>query len=782
MFHDVGMRERLTQPRLAREDGLVPYELDGHALPHIYVVNDLAVELHDDQKQHYLDLLRIMWLIRHFESTARQRNVEGNLSGATHFSEGEEAVPAGVCAVLGHDDDITSTHRGHGHCLARSLWEADGADQMQEVCNKTVAELLGKETGYCCGRGGSMHIADVESGNLGATGIVAGNLPVAVGAGLAHKYRDERNVVACFHGDGATNNGAWHESLNAAAALLDGLPVVFVCINNGFGMSVPFNRASVPEAPRAANVSDVITRALGYGMAGILVDGMDPLAVEHAARIASETAREMGIPVLIEAQATRLHGHTMSDQQTYRTKDEKTKWGEVDPLVSFPRRLVDCGTVTQHEVDAIRDEALEMITKAFEFADESRFPEFEGYEKSVYVPLNAEVLEKGRSDDDRLRPRMHEIENAIRAELREGLDLSTPEGQVRAAMVTTGAGKSKTYSDKHRVPVLSYAQAIAQATQEEMERDGSVYLLGEDVGMYGGAYAASRGLYAQFGSKRVIDSPISESMIAGAAVGAALKGLRPIHEFQYGDFMTQASDQIIHNAAYTVSMFARKTGVPLVYRSQGGLGRCLGQHHSESLEYMFINIPGVYVVMPATPYDAKGLLKASIRDDNPIIFLEHKLLYSGTWGPVPEEDYLIPIGVADVKREGTDVTIVTYSRMVNFAMEAAIQLAERGIEAEVIDVRSLKPLDTLTCVKSLRKTGRLLTLTEGYGPCGVAEYLESEIVHYRLDDGTSGFDYLDAEPVQLSCRPAPVGRAESLEAGMIPLPSDIVATCEKLAG
>lgn len=316
MFHDVGMHERLVQPKLAREDGLMPYKIDGRVLPHIYVVDSLAVKMDESEKDRYLAFLRIMWLIRHFESVARQRNIDGNLSGATHFSEGEEAVPTGVCAVLGDTDDITSTHRGHGHCLARSLWMTNGdAGKMQEVCNRTAAELLGKETGYCCGRGGSMHIADIESGNLGATGIVAGNLPVAVGAGLAHKYREQHNVVACFHGDGATNNGAWHESLNAAAVLLDGLPVVFVCINNGFGMSVPFNRASVEEAPRAANISDVVVRALGYGMAGILVDGMDPLAVEHAAKIAADTARELGIPVFIEAQATRLHGHTMSDHK-----------------------------------------------------------------------------------------------------------------------------------------------------------------------------------------------------------------------------------------------------------------------------------------------------------------------------------------------------------------------------------------------------------------------------------------------------------------------------------
>lgn len=780
MFHDSGMQARLTQPRLVREDGLTAYRLDGHALPNTFVVDPIAVRVDQELRGHYTDILRIMWLIRHFESVARKRNLEGRLSGATHFSEGEEAVPTAVCAVLGAEDDITSTHRGHGHCLARSLWRARSPEAVQEVCNRTAAELLGKDTGYCRGRGGSMHIADVESGNLGATGIVAGNVPVAVGAGLAHRYLADGGIVVCFHGDGATNNGAWHESLNAAATLLDGLPVVFVLINNGFGMSVPFNRASVSDAPRAANVSDAVVRAIGYGMAGILVDGMDPLAVEYAAGIAADTARQLSMPVLIEAQATRLHGHTMSDQQTYRTKEEKARWAEADPLVSFPQRLVDSGTASQKQVDDVRDEALEVITRAFEFADESPYPDFEEYMRSVYVPLDPGADEQGRQDEAILKPRVREIEDAVRLQMREGLDLTTPEGEVRAAMVTVGAGRAKELQERFGMPVLPYSQAVADAMGREMERDGTVYLLGEDVGMYGGAYAASRGLYHRFGPRRVIDSPISESMIAGAAVGAALKGLRPVHEFQYGDFMTQASDQIIHNAAYTVSMFARKTGLPLVYRSQGGLGRCLGQHHSESLEYMFINIPGIYLVMPATPYDAKGLLTAAIRDDNPVIFLEHKLLYSGTWGPVPADDYVVPLGLADIKRPGRDVTIVTYSRMTHFALEAALRLAGEGIEAEVVDVRSLKPLDAATCAESVRKTGKLVTLTEGYGPCGVAEYLESETVHYRFEDGASGFDYLDAEPVQLSCAPAPIGRAETLEAGAIPLPSDIARACRSL--
>ncbi len=236
--------------------------------------------------------------------------------------------------------------------------------------------------------------------------------------------------------------------------------------------------------------------------------------------------------------------------------------------------------------------------------------------------------------------------------------------------------------------------------------------MGEDVGLYGGAYGATRGLSKEFGDWRVLDTPISEATIGGAAVGAAMAGMRPIAEIMYVDFTPLAMDQIANQGAKNRYMFGGKTSVPMVIRTEGGAGRAIAAHHCQSLEALWTHFPGIYVVMPSTPYDAKGLLKAAIRDDNPVMFIEHKMLY-GQKGPVPEEDYIIPLGVADIKRPGKDITLVTYSRMVHRALEAAEILAKEGIDVEVIDLRTLKPLDIDTIIASVKKTGRFVGVIGG---------------------------------------------------------------------
>jgi len=296
----------------------------------------------------------------------------------------------------------------------------------------------------------------------------------------------------------------------------------------------------------------------------------------------------------------------------------------------------------------------------------------------------------------------------------------------------------------------------AEAMREEMLRDPRVYIMGEDVGLYGGAYGATRGLFDEFGPERVKDTPISEALIGGAAVGAAMTGLRPVAEIMYVDFTPLAMDQIANQGAKNRYMFGGKTKVPMVIRTEGGAGRSIAAHHSQSLEALWNHFPGIYVVMPATPYDAKGLLKAAIRNDNPVMFIEHKMLYR-TQGPVPEGDYVVPLGLADVKREGDDVTIVTYSRMVLRALEAAEALAEEGISAEVVDLRSIKPLDLETVVQSVRKTG----VTEAYRTQSVISELFTLI-------NESAFDWLDAPMVRVAALDVPVPMAETLEDAAIP--------------
>jgi pyruvate/2-oxoglutarate/acetoin dehydrogenase E1 component len=317
-------------------------------------------------------------------------------------------------------------------------------------------------------------------------------------------------------------------------------------------------------------------------------------------------------------------------------------------------------------------------------------------------------------------------------------------------------------------------QALVEAQREEMQRDPKVFIMGEDVGLYGGAYGATRGLWQEFGDWRVIDTPISEATIGGAAVGAAMSGMRPVAEIMYVDFTPLAMDQIANQGAKNRYMFGGKTSVPMVMRTEGGAGRAIAAHHSQSLESLWTHFPGIYVVMPSTPYDAKGLLKAAIRDDNPVMFIEHKMLYS-VKGPVPDvsQDYVIPLGVADIKRPGKDVTLVTYSRMVHRALEAAENLAKDGIDVEVIDLRTLKPLDIDAIVNSVKKTGRLVGVTEAYENTSFINEVMAQV-------NELAFDYLDAPMMRVAAANVPIPRAEVLEDQVIPNVGRIMAACRKV--
>jgi pyruvate/2-oxoglutarate/acetoin dehydrogenase E1 component len=313
---------------------------------------------------------------------------------------------------------------------------------------------------------------------------------------------------------------------------------------------------------------------------------------------------------------------------------------------------------------------------------------------------------------------------------------------------------------------LHYRDAINEALDEEMARDPRVCILGEDVGRYGSPFQLTRGLYDKYGAKRVRDTPISEEGFTGIAVGAAMTGLRPVAEILYIDFSTLAMDQIVNQAAKARYMFGGKARVPMVVRTQGGGGRGNAAQHSQSLEMWYVHVPGLIVIQPSTPYDAKGLLKSAIRDDNPVVFIEHKLLYNTT-GPVPEEEYLVPIGVADVKRPGRHVTVVATSRMVLFALKAAEELARRGIQAEVIDPRTLKPLDVETIVRSVQKTGRLVVVNEGHLTGGFTAEVAARVQR-------EAFDWLDAPIMQVAAEDVPLPYNGRLELEAIPGEQDII--------
>ncbi|MFC2144789.1 alpha-ketoacid dehydrogenase subunit beta [Actinomycetota bacterium] len=320
---------------------------------------------------------------------------------------------------------------------------------------------------------------------------------------------------------------------------------------------------------------------------------------------------------------------------------------------------------------------------------------------------------------------------------------------------------------------IEYREAIREAVIEEMDKDKSVFLIGEDIGVYGGAFRAYKGLLDKYGPERVVNTPISEIGIIGAGVGAALTGQRPIAEIMFIDFTTLAMDQIVNQAAKIRYMTGDSLNVPMVIRTQGGAGRGVAAQHSQSLEAWFYHVPGLKVVMPATSYDVKGLLKTAIRDDNPVVFLEHKMIYL-IKGEVPEEEYTIPFGEADIKREGSDITVVAYSNMLFKSLEAAKELEKEGISCEVVDPRTLVPLDIDTIIESVKKTGRLVVVTEACKRGSVASDISAKVTE-------KAFDWLDAPVKIVAGLNTPIPYNSTLEQASIPHTKDIVAAVKEIS-
>jgi pyruvate/2-oxoglutarate/acetoin dehydrogenase E1 component len=321
---------------------------------------------------------------------------------------------------------------------------------------------------------------------------------------------------------------------------------------------------------------------------------------------------------------------------------------------------------------------------------------------------------------------------------------------------------------------ISYAEALREGLRQVMETDPTIFLIGEDIGVYGGAFGVTAGLIDQFGGQRVIDTPISEAGIAGACVGAALTGMRPVGEIQFMDFVTLSMEQLVLQAAKVRFMFGGKAKVPMVLRMPGGSGTGAAAQHSESLENWFVHVPGLKVVMPATPYDAKGLLISSIYDDNPVIFVEHKLLYK-TKGHVPEEPYRIPLSQTNIVRQGKHVTVVATSIMVSRALAAADELAKEGIELEIIDPRTLKPLDDAPIIESVKKTGRALIVHEAVEIGGFGGEIAARIA------GSEAFDYLEAPIRRLAGLDIPIPYNRELERRTVPQVENIIQEARKLA-
>ena len=556
-------------------------------------------------------------------------------------------------------------------------------------------QLFGKDGGYTKGRDRTFHFGLLEKRIVGMISHLGATVPVADGLALAAQLRGERRVAATFSGDGGTSEGDFHEAVNLAAVWK--LPVLFVIENNQYGLSTP-----VSEQYACADLAD---RGIGYGIPGVVVDGNDVLAVVEAVGRAAVRARNGEGPTLLEFKTFRMRGHEEASGTDYVPQHLFEEWGRKDPLARFEQWLLTRGLLDEATRDKLRADL-----------------------KPVIDTLVDEALA---------------APDPVSSAERELADVYAP-----SALVVSEPEPSAGAAERR------YVDAIQDGLREVMRRRRETILMGQDIAEYGGVFKVTEGFVEEFGKARVRNTPIIESGAVGAALGLALDGFRPMIEMQFGDFITCGFNQIVNNLAKTHYRWG--AAVPVVVRVPVGGGTGAGPFHSQNVEAWFTHVAGLKVVAPATPSDAKGLLTAAFEDGNPVLYLEHKLLYRSARERVPSGWYTLPLGQARVAREGTDATIVTYSVGVTWAIEAAERMAAEGREVEVIDLRTLLPWDRETVLQSVRKTGRALVLHEAPTTGGFGGELAAVI-------GAEAFDALDAPVSRVGALDTPVPFSKALE-------------------
>ena len=632
------------------------------------------------KKEELLSLYETMVLIRKSELATQENYKKGEVPGFIHLYMGEEAIASGVCAHLRKSDWITSTHRGHGHALAKGVEP-----------KSLMAELYGKATGCCGGRGGTMHIYSPKDGLFGTNGIVAGGLPLSIGLGISEKTKKTDNVTICFFGDGAVNHGAFHESVNLAGAL--NAPVVFVCENNLYATCLPLSATTKND--------NVASKAAAYGIPGVRVDGNDVLDVYKASQEAIDRARKGQGPTLIEACTYRTVGHHEGDvlTGTYRTVDELESWKKKCPILKFEKKLLKSKTATQQELDAISNKMDEVIAEAVEFARKSPYPDVESVLKNSWAePVNPK--------------------EALECYIDENCDTKTQ----------------------------NWLEAVRDAIAEEMRKDSNIILMGEGIGEREGSWGHTKNLWQEFGAERVMDTPISELGFTGACIAASATGCRAISDLMITDFLFDAASQIIDQASKLRYMSNGQINVPVILRSASGAIKQTGPHHSGAFHSLWANCPGLIVVMPSNPADAKGLMKTALRAKDPVVFLEPKTLLSSK-GPVPETEYFIPFGQAKTVKQGQDLTVIASGSAVHVCLEASKALQDDGISCEIIDLRTIVPLDIDTIVRSISKTGKLLVVDDGFAMCGLGGEIAATVMEHAFDELDAPICRLHNDPV-----------------------------------
>ncbi|SEQ48063.1 pyruvate dehydrogenase (acetyl-transferring) E1 component subunit alpha [Thalassovita taeanensis] len=577
-----------------------------------------------------------------------------------------------------------------------------------------LAEMYGKTNGCSGGRGGSMHLFDAGANFYGGNAIVGGGLPLAAGLALADKMRGDANITSCFFGEGAVAEGEFHEAMNLAE--LWDLPVLFVCENNGYAMG--------SALARTESQIDIHAKAAAYGIESEAIDGMDVVAMEAATRRAVEQIRRTGRPYFLEARTYRFRPHSMFDAQLYRDKAEVENWRKKGPIVRFQAWLLENGLIHAEDIGKFEAEIDAEIAEAVAFAETGAWEPVE--------TLTKHVMAQERPAAPSVAP--------------------TPVEYVE----------------------MTYREAVKQSIREAMTSDDRVFLMGEDVGAYGGCYAVSKGLMAEFGEDRIRDTPLSESGFTGAGIGAAAAGMRPIVELMTVNFSMLALDQILNTAATLRHMSGGQFGAPVVIRMATGAGKQLAAQHSHSLEGWYAHIPGLRVLAPATLEDAHGMLLTALNDPDPVLIFENVMLYNMS-GQIATNAGAVDIEKAAIRRPGTDLTLITYGGSLFKTLEAAEELAKDGIEAEVIDLRTLRPLDDETILTSVARTRRAVVVDEGWRSGSLAAEVSA-----RITEGV--FWRLDAPVGRVCSAEVPIPYPKHLEDAAIPQISAIVSAAKATLG
>ncbi len=575
---------------------------------------------------------------------------------------GQEAISVGATLALQADEWIMPLHRNLGVFTSRKM-----------SLQKLFMQWQGNKDGYSKGRERSFHFGSKEHHICGMISHLGPQLAIADGVALAYQLKNEAKVSLTFSGDGGTSEGDFHEALNVAAVW--NLPVIFVIENNGYGLSTP-----VSDQYRCESLVDKVK---GYGMEGVRIDGNNILTVYETIKGVREYCINNKKPYLIECMTFRMRGHEEASGTKYVPKELFEEWGRLDPIKNYEQFLVAESVLTEMQMADIKNEFKSYIESELQLAYQAAEMEVEEEEeiRDVYAEKQFGVWSLGFGVENK--------DNFKHITQNENSKLQTPNSKLES-------------SDSRLI------NAIQSALKQSMEKHPHLILMGQDIAEYGGAFKITEGLVEIFGKERVRNTPLCESAIVGAALGLSLEGFKSVMEMQFADFVTVGFNQIVNNLAKIHYRWGQNADV--VIRMPTGAGVGAGPFHSQSNEAWFTHVPGLKVVYPATPYDAKGLLIAAINDPNPVLFFEHKALYRSISGPVPEAYYEVEIGKANLVKEGEDITVITYGAGVHWALEYQAEHPESSLH--ILDLRTLLPLDYTAIKSAVGKTGKVLLLHE----------------------------------------------------------------------